>query len=142
MSYYYDPDGGQFPKPPQGTWRFRISRKPEPDKTKNGKDYLHFFFDLLFPDGNEQEYRENFFPWREEWRDLLIALGGTVDEKGRVHIGKEESVIDKVIQADIVYETPTGSDKSFARMKNIVPCPKEPFEDKEEEETEDEEVPF
>lgn len=140
MTFYYDPKGGEFPKPPQGTWRFRVTRMPkDDDRTKAGKKYYKFFFSIIFPDGNEQDYQENFFPWREEYRDLLLALGGKEDDKGRVQIDKEESIIGKVIQADIVYETPTGSDKSFAHMKNIVACDQEPFEAPEQEE--EEEVP-
>ena len=144
----------QSRKVPEGAYTFTISEVPE--KRWHNKDSekefvtITFFFRLEDTQGDTHKHRESLVPWSPVYQDILIALGGELDDKGNAHLGDtEEDLVGRSFTAEIFHE-PDKDDprKSWARITNIEPPKSETGEDNFEEdvpppngETEDE-VPF
>jgi len=110
---------------PEGEYLFTFIGEPEKRKHsgQNGAEFISikFRFRLEDDEGGDWEYHESFLPWEERYRDLLIALGGEPDEKGRIHL-EDVALNGKSFRARIVY-SPDKNDptKSWARIANIQP---------------------
>ena len=140
----------QSMKIPEGAYTFIVSEAPTKRKHNSGTDKefvaVAFFFRVEDGSGNAYKHRESLVPWNPVYQDLLIALGGELDDKGNAHLGDmEEDLVGRSFGAEIIHE-PDKEDrtKSWARIANI-----EPPEGREEEDvpmpngkTDEDELPF
>ena len=122
---------------PEGHYKFQISKEPEVRKTNN-KPWIIFHFKISNELGETRKFSNVFLPGEPRYRDLLIALGAELDEKGIPHLSDTE-IIGKTFEADIIHE-PDYKDSSTIRDRvanikisdNDVPPPSKS----------DDEVPF
>ena len=121
----------QSRKIPEGAYTFTVSEVPTKRKHNSGTDKefvaVGFFFRVEDRAGNVYKHRESLIPWNPVYQDILIALGGELDEKGNAHLSTmEEDLVGKSFGAEIVHE-PDRDDpqKTWARITNIEPPERE-----------------
>ena len=105
---------------PEGHYKFQISEEPE--KRKGAKDglFMIFKFRILTDDGSTRRYNDVFVPWEDRYKDLLLAMGGKPDEKGKVHLG-DIDITGKQFEADIVHiQDPKDPTKIRDKIANII----------------------
>ena len=116
----------------EGQYTFTISSEPEQRKhTGANNDFVSvkFFFRVEDSKGNVKSHVESLLPWEPKYRDILLAIGGTEDERGEVHLHETENIVGKSFTAEIIHEEDKkDSSKTWARIANI-----EPPEGREEE---------
>jgi hypothetical protein len=106
---------------PEGHYDFEVTEEPEVKKTQNGKTYIKFKFKATDPAGHSRRYSDSFWPNEERYQDLLLALGGTKDPSGRVHLSDTVILPGQVVEAEILH-IPDYNDKTKVRDKiaNVV----------------------
>ena len=92
-------------KIPEGKYTFTVSREFEKRKHTNAQGdpfvSVTFFFKLDDGSGSPREHKESLLPWEERYGDLLLALGGEMDEKGQIHASELGDIVGKKIRAEI-----------------------------------------
>jgi hypothetical protein len=134
----YEPRGIQ-----EGTYTFTCQGEPELRRHQSGKgkEFVTAKFEFVAEgDGDKLiRYIESFLPWEDRYQDLLMALGGEPDDKGRIS-GKTIDPDGKSFVADIKYEPDKNDpDKEWPRMKNIRG---EGVESKQKSNEDDLDIPF
>jgi len=80
-----------------------------------------FIFRVEDGAGNTYKHRESLVPWSPTYQDILIALGGELDEKENAHLGdREEDLVGRSFEAEIIH-APDKDDptKTWARVTNV-----------------------
>jgi hypothetical protein len=108
-----------WPKPnkgmPEGHYTFTLNQEPDLEKvtTKAGESRRLILYVTSSP--GEYKHKESFVPWDPRYEDLCKALG--------VEHGRDIRMEGASFQADVIYEpSKADPDKSYARLKNIVPA--------------------
>jgi len=108
---------------PEGQYTFIISGEPELRKfTGTNKDFVtvKFFFRVEDATGNVRNHMESFLPWEPRYKDILLAIGGTEDDQGAVHLHETGEIIGKRFTAEIIHEEDKkDSSKTWARIANV-----------------------
>lgn len=106
---------------PEGKYTFTVKGQPELHRRQGQREFVSptYTFEAVDEAGNTYRHKESFVPWEERYRDLLLVMGGTPDEKGRVH-GSDLDPDGKSFRATIVHEPDKkDSEKSWARIRDI-----------------------
>ena len=111
-------------KLPEGKYTFKVSKEYEKRKHTNAQGdpfvSVTFFFKVDDGSGMPRDHRESLLPWEERYGDLLLALGGTKDDKGQVHLSETGDIVGKKFRAEIKHEPDRDdSTKTWARIVNI-----------------------
>lgn len=105
---------------PEGHYNFEVTEDAEMRRGQNEGIYMIFKFKVISKDGSTRKYNDIFVPWEERYKDLLLALGGQADEKGKVHLG-DLAIVGRQFEADIVHRTdPKDPTKTRDKIANIV----------------------
>lgn len=108
---------------PEGQYTFIISGEPELRKfTGTNKDFVtvKFFFRVEDATGNVRNHMESFLPWEPRYKDILLAIGGTEDDQGVVHLHETDEILGKSFTAEIIHEEDKkDSSKIWARIANV-----------------------
>ena len=75
---------------PEGNYRFLIAEEPAIHKTE-GKPWMIFRFNVIYPNGKTGKYSEVWFPNDEKYRRILLIAGAKPDEKGIPHLSNMET---------------------------------------------------
>ena len=124
----------QSRKIPEGAYTFTVSEAPTKKRHNSGMENefatVVFLFRVDDNVGNTYKHRESLIPWNPVYQDILVALGGELDDKGNAHLGdSEEALVGRSFGAEIVHEPDKDNpEKTWARIANI-----EPPEGREEE---------
>lgn len=125
----------QSRKIPEGAYVFTVSEAPTKKKHNSGMENefvtIAFLFRVEDSSGNTYKHRESLIPWIPVYQDILIALGGELDDKGNAHLGdSEEALVGRSFGAEIIHEPDRDdSTKTWARIANVEPP--EPKEDED-----------
>lgn len=132
---------------PEGTYTFTCVREVERRKhrsAKTGDEFVSIVYEFRAEneDGETYKFTESFLPWLPEYQDLLLAFGGTPDNRGRVS-GQDIDPEGKACIADVKFESDRNNpDKKFPHMKNIRATDDGSKADKQEKPDDDGDVPF
>jgi len=136
---------------PEGHYLFEIVSDPEKKPNSFGKGfYYEFKFVVKDANGEHWNYTGIFAQKQDKYHDLLIALGGTKDEKGYTRL-PDISFVGRKFEADII-QRPAKNDpkKMINDIINIIPL-RQPalvsqgdisVSQSVEEESKNEEIPF
>ena len=115
----------QSRKIPEGAYTFTVSEAPTKQRHNSGTDKefvaVVFFFRVEDSLGNSYKHRESLVPWDPIYQNILIALGGELDEKENAHLGdREEDLVGRSFEAEIIH-APDKDDptKTWARVTNV-----------------------
>ena len=115
----------QSMKIPEGAYTFTVSEAPTKKRHNSGMENefvtVVFIFRVEDGAGNTYKHRESLVPWSPTYQDILIALGGELDEKENAHLGdREEDLVGRSFEAEIIH-APDKDDptKTWARVTNV-----------------------
>ena len=121
----------QSRKIPEGAYTFTVSEAPTKKRHNSGMENefvtVVFLFRVEDSVGTVYKHRESLIPWNPVYQDILVALGGELDDKGNAHLSdSEEDLVGRSFGAEITHE-PDKDDKSktWARITNIEPPERE-----------------
>ena len=111
---------------PEGAYQFEIMSEPEKRKKtgQGGKEFVTILFKLKATDSSGEVFDvvESFLGFEDKYADLLIALGATENEKGRLS-GQTIEPVGMTFDGDIIYAPDKNNpDKIWTKIVNIKGC--------------------
>jgi len=104
MPYEYDPDTRYY-LPPIGRYQFTVRSEPDSRRPASGKGkYYVLKFWIADDFGDRHKFSDIMVPWKDEWRDLLLALGGHEDPDTKKIVLDEEEWVGKTFTAEIRHD--------------------------------------
>ena len=108
---------------PEGEYRFVITdyeKKKHPRADGGVSVTVKFTFKVELPGGSPRRHIESIACWEDRYGDLLLAIGGTKDEKGIAHLSETNEVIGSSFKAAIIHERDKDDPtKTWARVNDI-----------------------
>jgi len=152
MTITYDPNDS-FELLPEGRYKFKVREEVESRKGTSGstgKKYVYHIFKFTVTNefGESRKYNDILVPWKPPFKDLLIVLGATPGEDGKLHLSETECV-GKVFEGFIEHqENPNKPGENKDKLASVVVPEEEPEEEDvpmpsgNGEEGDDSEIPF
>ena len=98
-----------------GPYHFTVIAEPEVKKNENAR-WIQFQFKATDPAGHSRPFRDVFLPNEERYQNLLLAVGGIKDSKGRVHLDETVDIVGKSFEGEIIH-VPDRKDQTKIRDK-------------------------